>query len=45
MVRKIFSEIDTDGSLTIDHEETIKWWDKNFARINTEKMFSDVDTD
>lgn len=45
MARNIFHEIDVDGSLTIDREETIKWWGQNFAKINTDKMFSDVDSD
>lgn len=41
----IFSEIDTDGSRTIDKEETIRWWNNNFARINAKAMFDAVDAD
>ena len=42
---KIFSEIDVDGSKTIDKEETIKWWATNFSRVNTVAMFDAVDVD
>ena len=34
-VRKLFSMIDVDGSKTIDREETLRFWSKNFAKINS----------
>ena len=42
-VVRIFKEIDIDKSGTIDKEETIKWWNQNFARINTNALFDTVD--
>ena len=35
--------IDTDGSKTIDKEETLKFWGKNFPKLNTLELFSQVD--
>lgn len=37
--------MDKDGSKSIDKEETKKYWQKNFAKLNTEEMFAAVDTD
>ena len=45
LATEIFRQIDVDGSLTIDMEETARWWENNFARINTRAMFDAVDTD
>jgi len=45
IVESIFREIDIDGSRTIDWDETLKWWDSNFAVINTRAMFEAVDAD
>ena len=42
-VLQIFRDIDIDNSKTIDKEETIKWWNHNFARINTNALFDTVD--
>ena len=42
-VINIFRLMDVDGSKTIDLEETIKFWSKNFARINSSEMFAAVD--
>jgi Ca2+-binding EF-hand superfamily protein len=39
----IFRQIDVDGSKSIDKEETIKWWNQNFARVNTAALFDTVD--
>jgi Ca2+-binding EF-hand superfamily protein len=35
--------IDVDGSKTIDREETLKFWGKNFPKLNTQELFSQVD--
>lgn len=40
---KLFCMIDVDGSKTIDREETLRFWKKNFAKLNTEELFQAVD--
>ncbi|CAG9322578.1 unnamed protein product [Blepharisma stoltei] len=45
LAEEIFKEIDVDGSLTIDMEETAKWWSQNFAIVNSRAMFENVDRD
>ena len=42
-VRKLFSLIDVDDSKTIDREETLKFWSKGFAKINSTVLFEQVD--
>ena len=42
---EIFQEMDTDGSKSIDVNETLKFWHDNFAKINTRAMFDAVDKD
>ena len=42
-VLKLFSLIDEDDSKTIDREETLKFWSKNFAKINSNELFDQVD--
>ena len=42
-VRKLFSMIDVDDSKTIDREETLKFWSKGFAKINSKVLFEQVD--
>ena len=42
-VRKLFSMIDVDSSNTIDREETLKFWSKGFAKINSKVLFDQVD--
>ena len=42
-VRKLFSLIDVDNSKTIDREETLKFWSKGFAKINSTCLFEQVD--
>jgi hypothetical protein len=39
----LFSCIDTDGSKTIDREETLKYWSTSFAKLNSQELFSQVD--
>lgn len=42
----IFREIDVDGSLTIDREETERWWrNTKFAKLSIKAMFDAVDAD
>lgn len=40
---KLFRLIDTDGSKTIDREETLKFWSKNFPKLQTKELFDQVD--
>ena len=35
--------IDVDGSGTIDREETLAFWKSNFAKVNTQELFNQVD--
>jgi len=35
--------IDVDGSKTIDKEETLKFWSKNFPKLNSNELFDQVD--
>ena len=42
-VRKLFSMIDVDDSKTIDREETLNFWSKGFAKINSKVWFEQVD--
>ncbi len=35
--------IDVDGSKTIDRDETLKFWSKNFPKLNSQELFSQVD--
>ena len=37
--------IDVDGSKTIDKEETLKFWSKNFPKLNSHELFEQVDKD
>jgi Ca2+-binding EF-hand superfamily protein len=40
----IFDEMDTDGSGTVDWQETFHYW-KQFAKVNAQAMFDAVDAD
>ena len=42
-VLRLFSLIDTDGSKTIDREETLRFWSKNFPKLNSNELFDQVD--
>ena len=42
---ELFNKIDTDRSGAIDREETLKFWGKNFAKVNTQELFQSVDKD
>jgi hypothetical protein len=35
--------IDSDGSLSIDKEETLKFWETNFPKLNSSEIFEHVD--
>ena len=40
---ELFRKIDTDGSKSIDKEETLKFWGTKFAKLNSEELFNSVD--
>jgi Ca2+-binding EF-hand superfamily protein len=40
---KLFQMIDVDGSKTIDRDETLKFWSKNFPKLNSNELFDQVD--
>ncbi|KAM3143820.1 hypothetical protein pb186bvf_004096 [Paramecium bursaria] len=42
---QIFKKMDVDGSGSIEREETQKFWQKNFAKVNTQALFNQVDFD
>ena len=42
-VLKLFHQIDVDGSKTIDRAETLKYWSKNFPKLNSNELFNQVD--
>lgn len=42
-VTYLFNLIDTDGSKTIDREETLEFWSKNYPKINSSELFNQVD--
>lgn len=44
-VLQLFRLIDTDGSKSIDYQETLKFWGNNFAIINAQELFQSVDKD
>ena len=39
----LFRKIDTDGSKSIDKEETLKFWGTKFAQLNSNELFASVD--
>lgn len=39
----LFKLIDVDNSKTIDREETLKFWSKNFPKLNSNEMFDQLD--
>lgn len=41
----IFRKMDMDGNKSITREEAVKFWGKNFAKVNAKAMFEEVDRD
>merc|ERR1712100_792333 len=41
----LFAKIDEDSSKTITKQEAVKFWGKNFAKVNATAMFAEVDED
>jgi hypothetical protein len=44
LVIQVFNEIDSDHSRTIDLQETLAFYQHNFAKVNAKAMFDSVDT-
>ena len=43
MVNDVFAIFDKDGSNTIEKDEAIKHWSKNFGKISANEFFNTVD--
>ncbi|OMJ87413.1 hypothetical protein SteCoe_10830 [Stentor coeruleus] len=41
----IFKEMDKDGNNTIDFNEAVIFWERNYAKISSRAMFEAVDKD
>jgi len=41
----MFEKMDVDKNGKIDRQEAIKFWGKNFAKVNANAMFNEVDVD
>ena len=42
-IDEVFKIFDKDGSKTIEREEAIKHWSKNFGKISANEFFNTVD--
>ena len=42
-VDDVFKMFDKDGSKTIDKDEAVKHWSKNFGKISAAEFFNTVD--
>jgi len=45
MLKTFFTKMDIDGDGSVTKEEAIKFWGKNFAKVNAQAMFNEVDED
>uniref|UniRef100_A0A7S4JHQ4 EF-hand domain-containing protein n=1 Tax=Prymnesium polylepis TaxID=72548 RepID=A0A7S4JHQ4_9EUKA len=45
MLKTFFSKMDIDGDGSVTKEEAVKFWGKNFAKVNANSMFNEVDED
>ena len=44
-LKAFFTKMDFDGDGSVTKEEAIKFWGKNFAKVNAQSMFNEVDED
>jgi hypothetical protein len=44
-LKVFFDKMDLDGDGTVTKDEAIKFWGKNFAKVNANSMFHEVDED
>ena len=45
MLKTFFDKMDIDGDGSVTKDEAIKFWGKNFAKVNANSMFNEVDED
>lgn len=45
MLKKFFTAMDYDKDGSVSKDEAIKFWGKNFAKVNAQSMFNEVDED
>jgi len=45
MLKTFFDKMDIDGDGSVTKEEAVKFWGKNFAKVNAQSMFNEVDED
>lgn len=38
----MFQKMDIDGDGKVNHEEAVKFWGKNFAKVNAKALFNEV---
>jgi len=44
-VKTLFGKIDGDGDGTVTKEEAVTFWKRNWAKVNAQAMFNEVDDD
>ena len=44
-LKAFFDKMDADGNGHIDKDEAMKFWGKNFAKVNANAMFNELDVD
>ena len=44
-LREFFAKLDRDNDGSVEKDEAIAFWGKNFAKINANSMFNEVDAD
>lgn len=45
MLKTFFDKLDIDGDGSVTKDEAVKFWGKNFAKVNANSMFNEVDED
>mmetsp|Transcript_74027 Transcript_74027/g.123621 ORF Transcript_74027/g.123621 Transcript_74027/m.123621 type:complete len:165 (+) Transcript_74027:47-541(+) len=44
-LQKFFEKLDKNGDGKVEKQEAISFWGKNFAKVNAQSMFNEVDAD
>jgi len=45
MLKTFFDKMDDDSNGEVSYDEAVKFWGKNFAKVNAKSMFNEVDED
>jgi len=45
MLKTFFDKMDDDKNGEVSYSEAVKFWGKNFAKVNAKSMFNEVDED